>query len=174
MKEKERKVVYLGLPDIHPYENNPRKNEEAVEYVANSIREFGFNQPITVDKDHIIVTGHTRYMAAQQLGLISVPVIILDDLTEEEAKAYRLADNKTGELAGWDFPLLDTELAGISELDMSIFGFEMNEEEPFKEREEAPFHESISVVIDCENDEEAERIFYELKEGGYNCRISTL
>ena len=125
MKEKERKVVYLGLPDIHPYENNPRKNEEAVEYVANSIREFGFNQPITVDKDHVIVTGHTRYMAAQQLGLVSVPVIILDDLTEEEAKAYRLADNKTGELAGWDFPLLDTELAGISELDMSIFGFEM-------------------------------------------------
>ncbi len=113
---------YYRLEDIKPYENNPRKNDEAVEYVANSIKEFGFKVPIVIDKDKVIVCGHTRYKAAKQLGIDAVPCIIADDLTDEQIKAFRLADNKVGEIAKWDFELLDIELADL-DFDMSDFGF---------------------------------------------------
>lgn len=92
-------VIDMRLDQLKPYENNPRHNDEAVDYVANSIQEFGFKVPLVVDKDGTIVTGHTRYKAAQQLGLDTVPVIIADDLTEEQIKAFRLADNKVAEIA---------------------------------------------------------------------------
>ena len=115
-------IVEKKLSELKPYENNPRKNEEAVEYVANSIREFGFKVPIVIDKDGVIVAGHTRYKAAKQLKLKTVPCIIADDLNEEQIKAFRLADNKTAEMAGWDFPLLDMELAQLN-MDMEQFGF---------------------------------------------------
>lgn len=116
-------IIEKKLSELKPYENNPRKNDEAVEYVANSIKEFGFKVPIVIDKDGVIVAGHTRYKAAKQLKFKTVPCIIADDLNEEQIKAFRLADNKTGELAGWDFPLLDIELAEIETLDMADFGF---------------------------------------------------
>lgn len=115
-------IVEKKLSELKPYENNPRKNDEAVEYVANSIKEFGFKVPIVIDKDGVIVAGHTRYKAAKQLKLKTVPCIIADDLNEEQIKAFRLADNKTAELAGWDFPLLDMELAELN-MDMEQFGF---------------------------------------------------
>ena len=92
-------VIERKLTEIYPYEHNPRKNDGAVDYVANSIREFGFKQPIVVDKNGVIIVGHTRYKAAQKLGLETAPVVVADDLDEEKARAYRLADNKTGELA---------------------------------------------------------------------------
>ena len=117
-------IVEKRLDEIYPYENNPRKNDEAVEAVANSIREFGFKQPIVVDANGVIIVGHTRYNAAQELGLETVPVLVASDLNEEQAKAYRLADNKTNELAEWDFQLLSEELEGL-EMDMEQFGFEM-------------------------------------------------
>lgn len=115
-------IEYKKLTEITPYENNPRKNDEAVEYVVNSIKEFGFKNPIIIDKDGVIVAGHTRYKAAQKLGLEEVPTIKADDLTPEQIKAFRLADNKTAEMAGWDFNLLDQEL-DILDFDMSQFGF---------------------------------------------------
>lgn len=115
-------IVEKRLDEIYPYENNPRKNDEAVEAVANSIREFGFKQPIVVDADGVIIVGHTRYKAAQELGLEKVPVLVADDLSDDKVKAYRLADNKTGELAGWDFTALAMEMAKI-DMDMSDFGF---------------------------------------------------
>lgn len=115
-------IVEKKLSELKPYENNPRKNDEAVEYVANSIKEFGFKVPIVIDKDGVIVAGHTRYKAAKQLKLKTIPCIIADDLNEEQIKAFRLADNKTAELAGWDFPLLDMELAELN-MDMEQFGF---------------------------------------------------
>lgn len=118
------KITLMALDKITPYENNPRNNEEAVAVVANSIKEFGFNQPIVVDKDNIIIVGHTRYLAAQQLKLTEVPVIVAANLSEEQARAYRLADNKTNELAGWDFEKLALELEQIEGLDMSEFGFD--------------------------------------------------
>lgn len=117
-------IIIKGLDEIRPYENNPRVNDGAVGAVAESIREFGFQQPIVVDRDGVIIAGHTRYKAAQKLGLTEVPVVVAGNLTDEQVRAYRLADNKTGELAEWDFSALEEELAGIGELDMSLFGFE--------------------------------------------------
>ena len=111
------------VSELVPYERNPRNNENAVAAVAASIKEFGFKVPIVVDKDNVIVAGHTRLAAAQQLGLQEVPVIVADDLTPAQIKAFRLADNKTAELADWDFELLDNELAEIA-FDMTQFGFE--------------------------------------------------
>lgn len=116
-------VVTRKLNEIKPYERNPRRNEEAVDAVAASIKEFGFQQPIVVDKDGVIIAGHTRYKAAKRLGLKTIPVVVADELTDEQVRAYRLADNKTGELAEWDFNLLPAELDMLSAFDMSEFGF---------------------------------------------------
>lgn len=116
-------IVELNINDLTPYENNPRRNDEAVQYVANSIKEFGFKVPIVIDKDYVIVAGHTRYKASKQLGLEKVPCIIADDLTDEQIKAFRLADNKTNEFAEWDIDLLDGELDNILSIDMNDFGF---------------------------------------------------
>ena len=125
-------IIEKSITEITPYEKNPRKNDEAVEYVANSIKEFGFKVPIVIDKDGVIVAGHTRYKAAQELGLEKLPCVIADDLTEEQVKAFRIADNKVGEFAEWDFDLLGEELDGIFDIDMSEFGFDidLDEEEP--------------------------------------------
>ena len=114
------------LDEIKPYENNPRHNDNAVDAVANSIREFGFKVPIVVDSEGVIVAGHTRYKAAQKLGLKSVPCLVADDLNEEQINAFRLADNKVGELATWDLDTLKVELDNIGEIDMSEFGFNLD------------------------------------------------
>ena len=120
-------VIEKKLKDIKPYEKNPRKNDSAVDAVANSIREFGFKVPVVIDKDGVIVCGHTRYKAAKKLKLDTVPCVVADDLTEEQIKAYRLADNKVSELAEWDIDLLGEELDGIFDIDMSDFGFDLTE-----------------------------------------------
>ena len=116
----------FGIDEIKPYEKNPRKNDGSVRFVANSIKEFGFKVPIVIDSDHCIVAGHTRWKAARQLGLKKVPCIMADDLTPEQVKAYRLADNKVGEFSEWDAGLLDGELDAL-DMDMSVFGFEIFE-----------------------------------------------
>lgn len=122
-------IKELSISQLHEYDNNPRNNDSAVDAVAKSIREFGFKVPIVIDGDNVIVCGHTRVKAAQKLGMETVPCIIADDLTPEQIKAFRLADNKTGELAGWDFAKLEEELSGISDqFDMSAFGFVQNED----------------------------------------------
>ncbi|MCC0654221.1 ParB N-terminal domain-containing protein [Clostridioides sp. ES-S-0001-03] len=121
-----REVVYLNLEDIKPYANNPRNNEYAVEKVVNSIKKFGFNNPITIDKNNIIVTGHTRYEASKILDLKQVPCMVLEDLTDEEIRAYRLADNKVGEFSDWEFDKLTKELAEIENIDMSNLGFNIH------------------------------------------------
>jgi site-specific DNA-methyltransferase (adenine-specific) len=126
-------IINIDINKLKPYKNNPRKNDEAVEYVANSIKEFGFKVPIIVDKDYEIIAGHTRLKSAKKLGLKEVPIIIADDLTEEQVKAFRLADNKVSEVAEWDFNLLDNELSNILDIDMSIFGFDVFEEEEEQE-----------------------------------------
>lgn len=110
------------LKELTPYENNPRKNDNAVDAVAASIKEFGFKVPIVIDSEGVIVAGHTRYKAAKRLKLKTVPCIVADDLTEEQVKAFRLADNKVGELAEWDFNALADELGDI-QMDMEQFGF---------------------------------------------------
>ena len=129
-------IKLFNLDDIKPYEKNPRRNDEAVQYVAASIKEFGFKVPIVIDKNNVIVAGHTRYKAAKKLGLEEVPCIVADDLTDEQVKAYRLADNKVAEKAEWDFDLLSMELEDIFNLDMGDFGFEFEIEEEKQEAKE--------------------------------------
>lgn len=114
----------LKITDLKPYEKNPRMNDNAVPYVANSIKEFGFKVPIIIDKKNVIVAGHTRYKAAKQLGLETVPCIIADDLTPKQIKAFRLADNKTAEKAEWEAEFLSDELKELLDVDMGAFGFE--------------------------------------------------
>lgn len=122
--QKNMTIVMKNIVEIKPYENNPRHNETAIDAVASSIKEFGWKQPLVIDKDNVIVVGHTRWLAAKKLGLNEVPCLIASDLTDEQIAAYRLADNKTNELATWDFEKLKTELVSISDIDMSQFGFE--------------------------------------------------
>ena len=117
----------IPVSEIREYENNPRDNEGAVPAVAESIREFGFKVPIVVDEDWVVVAGHTRLKAARRLGLAEAPCVVASDLTPEQVKAYRLADNKTGELAEWDFSALEMELAELEGFDMEAFGFDMSE-----------------------------------------------
>lgn len=119
-------ITDIRTCDLKPYENNPRLNEDAVDLVAASIEEFGFKQPIVVDKDLIIIAGHTRWKAAQKLGLETVPCIQADDLTPAQVKAYRLADNKVAEAAQWDLDALQFELEELDNMDfdMEPFGFE--------------------------------------------------
>ena len=119
-------IIEKNLSDIKPYEKNPRKNDNAVEYVANSIKEFGFKVPIVIDKNGVIVAGHTRYKASKKLGLEKVPCIIADDLTDEQIKAYRLADNKVSEKSEWDFTKLKKELEGITDIDMDKFDIDIS------------------------------------------------
>ena len=132
-------IIEKNLKDIKPYEKNPRKNDNAVEYVANSIKEFGFQQPIVIDKDGVIVAGHTRYKASKKLGLDKVPCIVADDLTDEQIKAYRLADNKVGESAKWDEGLLGTELSEILNINMELFDFDLTIDEDEEEEPEIEF-----------------------------------
>ena len=123
-------IQQIPINDLKPYPQNAKKHpSEQVEHIANSIREFGFQQPIVVDKDNVVVIGHGRLLAAKKLNMDSVPCVRADDLTDEQIKALRLADNKTNE-SEWDFDLLDTELSDI-EIDMKQFGFDLDiDDEP--------------------------------------------
>lgn len=149
MNKKEINIVYKGIEELIPYVNNPRDNSGAVDAVASSIKNFGFKVPIVVDRGNEIVTGHTRLLAAKKIGMEKVPVIIADDLSETEVKAFRLADNKVGELADWDFDLLESELSGLGDFDMEEFGFESNlvvdeiDDEEIEEKPEIAFTEEL-------------------------------
>ena len=170
-------VIEKKLKDIKPYKKNPRNNDSAVDAVANSIEQFGFKVPVVIDKDNVIVCGHTRYKAAKKLGLYKVPCVVADDLTEEQIKAYRLADNKVSELAEWDFNVLGDELENIFDIDMSDFGFDLTEEEDAQtEREDLSdkVGETYEVIIECDNEEQQEQIYNKLIGDGYSCRVLTL
>lgn len=135
------------LGDIRPYEKNPRKNDAGVKYVAESIKEFGFKVPIVIDSDGVIVAGHTRYKAAKKLKLETVPCIVADDLTDEQIKAFRLADNKVAEKAEWDFDLLSSELDDLFDFDMAAFGFDEAEEEPNLDEIESDKEKTGHVIV---------------------------
>jgi site-specific DNA-methyltransferase (adenine-specific) len=138
MEVKEVKVLYADPLDLIPYENNPRVNDYAVKKVMESIEEFGFRNPILVDADMVIIAGHTRREASILAGLTKVPYIVADDLSPEQVKAYRIADNKLGELATWDDEMLKAELFGLQEVDfpLEVMGFtEMDLKDLFTEQE---------------------------------------
>ena len=155
-KNDDLKIIYKEIDELIPYINNPRNNTNAVNAVASSIKNFGFKNPIVIGEDNEIINGHTRMLAAKKLGLTKVPCILADDLNDEEKKAFRLADNKTSELAEWDFDLLDIELKELDKMDfdfdMSDFGFEELEE-----------LEDIEAVEDDYNPDE--EIIYKTKAG---------
>lgn len=120
------KIIDVSMDQLKPYEKNPRKNDMSVDYVAESIAQFGFKVPILIDKNNIIIAGHTRYKAAKKLGFKTVPCIVADDLTEEQVKAFRLVDNKVSENSEWDLDLLELELDSIFDIDMEGFGFNVD------------------------------------------------
>ncbi len=149
-------LINKKISDLKEYENNPRDNTAAVDVVANSIKEFGFKVPIIVDGNNIIIAGHTRFKAAISLGLEEVPCIVANDLTPEQVKAFRLADNKVGEIASWDLDKLKLELENIDGLDMSLFGFEADVEpdevyeddfDPNEHIPETPFSQIGDIYI---------------------------
>ena len=149
-------IIYKKVRDLIPYEKNPRKNDKAVKYVAKSIEEFGFKQPIIIDRDNVVVCGHTRLMATKQLGIEEVPCIVADDLTDEQIKAFRLADNKVAEQSEWDIGLLNEELDDILNVDMSDFGFDifsmddLEEMEGYNSEEDDREHFSKTFVFPIE------------------------
>ena len=142
-------IVKLKVSDLIPYINNPRNNENAVDKVASSIKEFGFKVPIVIDKNNVVVNGHTRLLASKKLGLEEVPCIIADDLTDAQIKAFRIADNKVSEYATWDEELLKIELEQLEELDfdLELTGFELDELEDFIEEEfECEYDEDNDII----------------------------
>jgi ParB-like chromosome segregation protein Spo0J len=174
------KIVMLPVSEVRPYEKNPRKNADAVKFVKASIEQFGFKVPIIVDSNRVVVCGHTRLMAAKSLGMSEVPCIMADDLTEDQIRAFRLADNKVGEFAEWDMDLLGDELDAIAEacdIDMGDFGFDDkidDEEENGTEEKGVNLSETFQIIVECENEIEQQEIFEKLSGEGYKCRLSTL
>ena len=177
------KVTYMDVDSLIPYANNPRMNDNAVDAVAASIKEFGFKVPIVVDGENVIINGHTRLKAAHKLGLKQVPVIVADDLTPEQVKAFRLVDNKTSEIAEWDMDKLDIELDSIADIDMRDFGFDDDafgledqgfDDEKTSEDKDVGIDDEKALVVDCENEDEMEKTFAALTEEGYKCRVITL
>lgn len=171
-------IIYKKIGEIKPYDKNPRNNDKAVEAVANSIKEFGWQQPLVITEDGTIIIGHTRFKAAKSLEMDEVPCVIASDLTDEQIKALRLADNKVGELAEWDEALLNIELDEIIDLDMSDFGFDFDVDEENNDDEnkksQVDLKENFELIIDCESEFDMQEKYDMLKEMGIECRISTL
>lgn len=168
-----REISYVDINLLTPYAGNPRKNDKAVKSVANSIQQFGFNAPILVDGWMVIIAGHTRFLAAQQLGYQKVPVIILDGLTDQQIKGYRLADNKVSEIATWDYEKLQKELEGIKDIDMSLFDFDIssiiNDEKFYLDLLQAPEREKkikYDIIIHCRDETEKTETEKKLKKYG--------
>lgn len=177
MREKRGKekmeIKMMNVEDLIPYINNPRRNENAIDKVASSIKEFGFKVPIVIDKDKVVVTGHTRLLASKKLGLEQVPCVVADDLSKAQIKAFRLADNKVSEFSTWDMELLKVELEELEELNFEVsdLGFEFmsidqldiptfddfdDEEEDEEEEEETSSEGIIQYNIIFNNKEEQE------------------
>ena len=169
-------IKNMPIKALIPYEKNTKKHDDVqINNVAESIKQYGFVQPIVIDKNNVVVIGHCRLLAAKKLKMQEVPCVCVEDLTEEQVKALRIVDNKSNE-SPWDFDFLTDELAEIN-LDAFNFDFGVNfddDDTETKEREKIALNESISVVVECADDEEAETIFEKLSEEGYKCHISTL
>lgn len=168
-------IIHKRIKDLHPYKNNVKKHpKEQVEQIANSIKEFGFTQPVLIDENNNVIAGHGRILGAEKAGLKSVPTVCLNDLTEEQIKAYRLADNKLNE-SDWNLKLLDEELENIFDIDMSLFGFDvdMTDEEIDEALKEVSFKtkEKHEVIIKCKNKEETLKVQKEIERLGYKCDI---
>lgn len=175
---KELNIVYKNIKELKPYKKNAKKHsKEQVEQIANSIKEFGFTQPVIIDKNNCVVAGHGRILGAKKAGLKQVPTVTLEELTEEQIKAYRLVDNKLNE-SEWDFSLLDEELGILSDdIDMELFGFDtdMSDEELEKKKIEFEIKEKYEVHIICKDEKQMEQVYNKTKGMGIDCKlVSTL
>lgn len=174
----ELNIVYKQIKELKPYKKNAKKHsKEQVEQIANSIKEFGFTQPVIIDKHNSVVAGHGRILGAKKAGLKQVPTVCLEDLTEEQIKAYRLVDNKLNE-SEWDYSLLDEELENLTEdIDMDLFGFELEEqqEKETKKKVEFEIKEKYEVHIICKDEKQMEQVYNNVKGYGQECKlVSTL
>lgn len=145
-------IEYREINEIKPYKRNPRVNDKAIEYLMNSVKEFGFKVPITIDKDNVIITGHTRYEVAKRLGMDKIPTIKILDLDDNKIKAFRLADNKVGEIAQWDYEKLRQELMELKTIDKELLGFEEDVEFSWDNIEEISldnYEEPEHIIIQC-------------------------
>ena len=173
----ELNIVYKNIKELKPYKKNAKKHDKKqVEQIANSIKEFGFTQPVIIDKNNCVVAGHGRILGAKRAGLKQVPTVTLEELTEEQIKAYRLVDNKLNE-SDWDFSLLDEELEDlIDDIDTDLFGFDtdMSDEELEKEMEkEVKFRtkEKHLVIVPCKSEKETIKVQKEIEQLGYKCDV---
>lgn len=168
------KVENKKLDELIPYEKNAKKHDKTqINNVAESIRQYGFVQPIVVDKDGVIVIGHCRYEAAKVLGMKDVPCVCVDNITEEQVKALRIVDNKSNE-SPWDMDLLVQEL---EEIDLSVFDFDWNEIEICEPSIAEEVHlkdNNYQIIVDCDNENDAEEKYNIITGAGLECRISTL
>jgi ParB-like chromosome segregation protein Spo0J len=173
------KVQELPLDKLIPYARNPRKNETAITKVAASLKEFGWRQPIVVDPEHVIIAGHTRYEAAKRLGWNKAPVHVAEGLTPAQVKAYRIADNRTGQEAEWDMELLKLELEDLKGLDFdsALTGFDPFElkhlspkDVPNVQAEPVPLEEVWGVIVNCDTEDEQVRLLERLSVEGYRVK----
>ena len=174
----ELNIIYKNIKELKPYKKNAKKHDKKqVEQIANSIKEFGFTQPVIIDKNNCVVAGHGRILGAKKAGLKQVPTVTLEELTEEQIKAYRLVDNKLNE-SEWDFSLLDEELEDlVGDMDMDLFGFEFDEIEEEKQKKKVEFEikEKYEVHIICKDEKQMEQVYNKTKGMGIDCKlVSTL
>jgi ParB-like chromosome segregation protein Spo0J len=172
------------LQDLIPYARNSRTHsDEQVTQIASSIKEFGFTNPVLIDSDGGIIAGHGRVMAAKKLKMESVPVIVLSHLTEAQRRAYVIADNKLALNAGWDDEMLRVEFQELQDLgfDVELTGFSVQEmanlfdqQEHEKELVEQRYAEVFQIIIECDDEQEQERVFNKLDTEGYKCRVQSL
>ena len=189
------KIVYKDINSLKPYKKNARYNENAIEKVAESIKMFGFKNPCVIDKNDVIIVGHTRWSGAKLLGMEKVPCIIADDLTPKQVKAFRLVDNRTSEFASWNYDLLQSELETL-DIDLSDFEFsdltyedtmsaeelesildddtdptsEYGKDDEEEDSKDFTHKEEYKVEIICKNQTEQESLYYELVKRGLNVR----
>lgn len=166
----------IPIQNVKAYENNPRKNDDAVDAVAESIKQFGFLVPLVVDDDGNIIAGHTRYKASVKLGLESVPCVVAHDLSEEQIRKFRLIDNKTHELSHWDYPMLAAELEGLVfedfDLDWNLPAMEGTLDDFFSEgAAELPDKTKHGVKAFTDTSEEATALFERLKADGLKVEL---
>lgn len=175
----ELNIIYKNIKELKPYKKNAKKHpKEQVEQIANSIKEFGFTQPVIIDKNNCVVAGHGRILGAKKAGLKQVPTVTLEELTEEQIKAYRLADNKLNE-SDWDYSLLDEELEDlIDDIDMELFGFgtNMSDEELERAIKEVKFKtkEKHLVIVPCKSEKETIKVQKEIERLGYKCDVKNV
>lgn len=167
-------IKYKQIKELKPYKKNAKKHtKEQVEKIANSIKEFGFTQPVIIDKNNSVVAGHGRILGAKKAGLKQVPTVCLEELTEEQIKAYRLVDNKLNE-SEWDYSLLDEELENLEEdINMDLFGFDLAEEIEQEKVEKVEFEKRkiYKLIVEFENKKASEKLYKKLSSEGYICKI---